>query len=241
MLADEIGPPFNRVYALAFLATGHCERGESAETLRFAGRARRLAEEQGFDLWAGIAGVWEATERVVTGDRAALDDVLAGRIRRRRDGTCSEAAPTCSAGWPRRPAPPATAKMTAGPPRTALTLSADTGQPWWDSALHRQLAELHVDAAAARGRTGPGRSRPSVVAGGRSPGSTRSGRPSGWGCPVHGVRAAAGYAGLLQRTGERDEGRRLLADWYGRCTEGLATPVLAAVRSQLEALGGGSA
>ena len=32
-----LGQPFNRVYALAFLATGHWERGESAETLHFAG------------------------------------------------------------------------------------------------------------------------------------------------------------------------------------------------------------
>ena len=48
--------------------------------------------------------------------------------------------------------------------------------------------------------------------------------------------SAAGYAGLLQRTGRADEGRRLLADWYGRCTEGTDTPVLTSIRSRLEAL-----
>ena len=57
------------------------------------------------------------------------------------------------------------------------------------------------------------------------------------GFPVHGARAAAGYAGLLQRVGRVDEGRPLLAAWYARCPEGLDTPVLTAIRSQLEALG----
>ena len=239
VLADEIGAPYNRVYALAFLATGHCERGESADTLRIAGRARRLAEEQGFDLWAGLAGVWEATERVVTGDRAALDDVLAAGLV--AGGTGLLGGSTNVLG---RMAEAARAagdrEMTAGLLETALTLSADTGQPWWDSALHRQLAELHVDAAAdgdARDLDDPAHpwSRAAVAW------QHSLGEAERMGLPVHGVRAAAGYAGLLQRTGERDEGRRLLADWYGRCTEGLATPVLAAVRSQLEALGGGSA
>ena len=76
-LAEALGRPFNRVFALAFLATGHWERGKTAETLHFAQRARNLAEEQGFPFWAGISGVWEAAERVITlGDHAALGTVI---------------------------------------------------------------------------------------------------------------------------------------------------------------------
>ena len=58
-----------------------------------------------------------------------------------------------------------------------------------------------------------------------------------FGFPVHGVRAASDYAGLLQRVGRAEEGVALLQRWYGRCTEGRDTPVLVAVRGQLEELG----
>ena len=65
-LADHLDQPFNRVYALAFQTTCHWERGESAETLRVAEEARYLGEEQGFVFWAGLSGVWEGAERVVS-------------------------------------------------------------------------------------------------------------------------------------------------------------------------------
>ena len=108
-LAESLGRPFNRVFALAFLATGHWERGESAETLHFAERARRLAEEQGFAFWAGISGVWEAAERVITlGDarRPGGDDH--GRIGgRRRPATAggSHRPRSCGRGVRRRRRP----------------------------------------------------------------------------------------------------------------------------------------
>jgi hypothetical protein len=57
-----------------------------------------------------------------------------------------------------------------------------------------------------------------------------------FGFPVHGARAACGYASLLQQLGRAEEGSRLLDDWYGRCTEGLDTPVLTAVRNRMETL-----
>ena len=235
-LAEDIGQPFNRVYALAFLATGHSERGESAETLRFAERARWLAEEQGFDLWAGVGGVWEATERVVTGDHGALDDVLQAGFA--AGGTGSLGGSTNVLG---RVAEAARAagdrEMTAGLLETALTLSAETGQPWWDSALHRQRAELLFDGATTGDEhdlTDP--THPWSHA---ADAWLRSLELAGaMGLPVHGARAAAGYAGLLQQVGRVDEGRRLLAGWYGRCVEGRDTPVLSAVRSRLDALGG---
>jgi len=233
-LAESLGQPFNRVYAMAFLATGHCERGESAETQRLAEQARWLAEEQGFVLWAGLAGVWEATERVVTGDHGALDDVLQAGFA--AGGTGSLGGSTTVLG---RVAEAARAagdrEMTAGILDTALALSVETGQPWWDSALHRQRAELLFEGASA----GDERDL-------SDPAHPWSQAADAWlrsldlaesmGLPVHGARAAAGYAGLLQRVGRADEGRRILADWYGRCTEGRETPVLTAVRSQLDVL-----
>jgi len=235
-LAESLGEPFNRVYAEVFLATGHCERGESAETLRIAGRAVRLAEEQGFHFWASVGSVWEAAERVVTGDHAALDDVLQAGFAAGEMGSLGGAsnvlARVAEAAWAA-----GDATMTARLLDTALGLSAETGQPWWDSALHRQLAELRFAEA-------PGGGPDDLV----DPAHPWSQAAEAWraslvaaermGLPVHGARAAAGYAGLLAEVGRVEEGRQLLADWYGRCPEGLDTPVLVAVRSRLESLGG---
>jgi hypothetical protein len=60
-----------------------------------------------------------------------------------------------------------------------------------------------------------------------------------FGYPVHGARAAAGNALLLERTGRVDEGCRLLESWYRRCIEGHGTPVLTGIRSELERLSTG--
>ena len=55
-----------------------------------------------------------------------------------------------------------------------------------------------------------------------------------FGFPVHGARAAYGCAGLLEQVGAVEEDCQLLHDWYGRCTEGLDTPVRTAVRKRME-------
>ncbi len=236
-LADAIGQPFNRVYALTFLATGHCERGESAETLRYAEQARWLAEEQGFAFWAGIGGVWEAAERVVAqGDRAALDDVLQAGFA--AGGTGSLGGATNVLGRVAEASRAAGDRdMTAGLLGTALSLSAETGQPWWDAALQRQLAELRFDEAASGDEHDL--ADPDHPWSQAAEAWLRSMElAEGMGLPVHGARAAAGYAGLLQQVGRGEQGRRILADWFGRCTEGHDTPVLAAVQTRLDALGG---
>ncbi len=236
-LADQLGQPFNRAFALAFLATGHCERGESAETFRFAQQARQLAEEQGFAFWAGISGVWENAERVITlADHDALAAVIqaglvAGETGNRGGSTTvmARVAEAAHAAGDR-----ATTQAVLD---MALTLSAETGQPWWDSALLRQQAQLHADEVAsgtASDLTDP-----------THPWSRAS---AAWlaaleladrfGFPLHGVRAASGYANLLQQIGRGDEGYHLLRRWYDRCPEGFDTPVLSAIGLQLQELGG---
>jgi len=231
-LAEALGRPFNRVFALAFLATGHWQRGETAETLHFAERARSLALEQGFSFWAGISGVWEEAERVITlGDRDALDAVFtAGSL---AGETGNRAGITTVLGRV------AEAAAAAGGTETALEIldmalsfSTETGQPWWDSSLHRQMAELFFAQAAsatADDLSDPAHPWSRAVAEWR----TALDLADRFGFPVHGVRAANGYAGLLEQVGRVEEGRRLLDDWYGRCIEGRDTPVLTAVRNTM--------
>jgi len=236
-LAEALGRPFNRVFALAFLATGHWERGETAETLHFAERARRLAQEQGFSFWAGISGVWEKAERVITlGDHDALDAVFAAGSMAGETG--NRAGITTILGRVAEAASAAEAAETAQQILDmGLSVSEETGQPWWDSSLLRQKAELLF------GQTASG--TPDDLS---DPAHPWSRAAASWvaaldladrfGFPVHGARAACGYAGLLQQLGRAEEGRQLLDDWYGRCTEGLDTPVLTAVRNRMETLFG---
>jgi len=119
----------------------------------------------------------------------------------------------------------------------ALAVSDETVQPWWDSALYRIRAELSF--AAAQDATPGDLSDPDHPWCRAERAWLRSLElAERMGFPVHGSRAAAGYAGLLQRVGRVDEGSALLASWYARCPERLGTPVLTAIRSQLEALDG---
>jgi len=235
-LADSLDQPFDRAFALTFLATGHHERGETAETLRVAGEARLLAEAQGFAFWAGVSGVWEAAERVITlGDHGALDDVI-------RSGTVAattgnEGGSTTVLGRMAEAALAVGDGDLAGQTIThALGISERTGQAWWDAALLRLEAERWMaggpdgDVTSLTDPTHPwARAEAAWL---------RSLEVAGrLGYPVHGARAAAGYAGLLERVGRGDEGRRLVATWYGRCPEGLDTPVLADVRARLASVG----
>lgn len=239
-LADSIGQPFNRVFALAFLATGHEERGESTETLHYAAQARFLAEEQEFALWAGISGVWEAAERVIgEGDHAALADVVsaglvAGETGNRGGSTnvLGRVAEAARAAGDR--------EMTQQILDLALAVSVETGQPWWDAALLRLQAELLFDGVTAADAADAGDLGDPTHPWARAEATwLRSLELADrFGYPVHGARSAAGYTALLQHTGRVVEGRALLTDWYGRCTEGRDTPVLTTIRSRLETLGG---
>ena len=199
-LAEDIGQPFNLAYALTFLATGHWERGESADTLRFAERAHRLAEEQGFDLWAGISGVWVAAERVISqGDRTAVTSVLEAGLVAGEPGNRGGSSTILARA--------AEATRAAGDLETtwailemARSVSEDTGQPWWDPALHRMRAELKFDEADAGIEVDLGDpEHPWSEAARQWQRSLELAERFGY--PVHGARAAAGYARLLERIG----------------------------------------
>ena len=234
-LAEQIGQPFNLVYALAFRATGHWERGEPAETFRFAQRAHTLAQEQGFDLWAGISGVWLAAERVISrGDHTAVVSVLeAGLVAGDTGNRGGSTAVLARAAEATRAA--GDLETTWAILELARSVSEDTGQPWWDPSLHRMRAELRFDEADAGTDAGLGDPEHPWREAARE--WERSlGLAERFGYPVHGARAAAGYARLLERIDRADEGCRLLEAWYRRCAEGHETPVLAGIRSELERL-----
>jgi predicted ATPase len=144
-LAEALGQPFNLVYALVFKATIHWTRGESAELLESAHRARLIAEEQGFDFWAGVSRLFEASERVIAhGDHSKILDVLEGSMVAGASGNRGGSTPVF--------ARVAEALRAAGDlaaaqdlVQAAFDVSAETGQRWWDADLHRMRAELILE------------------------------------------------------------------------------------------------
>jgi class 3 adenylate cyclase/tetratricopeptide (TPR) repeat protein len=231
-LAEALDQPFQLVYALTFRATAHWERGESAETLHEAGRARALAEEQGFEWWGSISALWEVAERLVrSGDSAELPELL--------DIASRAAASGNRGGSTNVMARVAEGMRAAGDGAAAILLvemaletSAETNQPWWDASLHRMRAEILFDRAAAGGEEGT-----------EDPGALLREAEGEWqramtlaeerGHPVHGLRAAVGYARYLGQQGRPGEAESLLRERLLRCPEGADTPVIQAAVSAL--------
>ena len=153
-LAEALDQPFQLVYALTFRATAHWERGESAETLQEAGRARVLAEEQGFEWWGSISALWEVAERLVrSGDSSELPELLDIAARAAASGNRGGSTNVMArvAEGVRAAGDGATAALLVD---MALETSAETNQPWWDASLHRMRAEILFDRAAAGAEAG---------------------------------------------------------------------------------------
>ncbi len=234
-LAVRLGHPFHLVYALFFKASGHWERGEGAETLRAARRAREIAEEQGFAFWTGVTGVWEMAEHVIqTGDCLAVPKVIEAGLVAGESGNRGGSTVVM--------ARVAEAAQAAGDLETAaavvdmaLAASDETGEVWWDSALHRMRAELLFEAASGGPDVGQG-GRPVSVDEAEREWLLALQLADSRGYPVHGVRAAMGYAGLLEHQNRVDDAHRTLETWLRRCPEGWSTPVLTTARSRLDDL-----
>ncbi len=234
-LAEALDQPFQLVYALTFRATAHWERGESAETLQEAGRARVLAEEQGFEWWGSISALWEVAERLVRSrDSSELPELLDIAARAAASGNRGGSTNVMArvAEGVRAAGDGATAALLVD---MALETSAETNQPWWDASLHRMRAEILFDRAAAGAKAGT-----------EDIGALLREAEGEWqramaladerGHPVHGLRAAVGYARHLGQQGRSGEAESLLRERLLRCPEGAATPVIQAAVSALTEL-----
>ncbi len=222
-LARSLGQPFSLVYALAFKATSHWERGESQQTLRAAQLARTLAEEQGFALWAGVSGVWEMAERVIlTGDHSVVPKVIEASLVAGESGNMGGSTTVMArvAEAVRAAGDLATAWSIA---QSALDVAATTEQWWWDSSLHRLRAELLMEAHAGGSELAGQVASPSAA---EREWKVALQLADKYGYPVHGLRAAASYATLLQQTERTDEACALVETWYRRCPEGHDAPVV---------------
>ncbi len=232
-LAEELGQPFNLAYALTFRATAHWERGESEATFHDAHRARELAEEQGFDWWAVIGGLWETAELVVAeGDTSALPRLLelatAASEFGNRGGSTTVMALVANAF--RATGDLETARAFVD---MALEESRETNQPWWDADLHRIGAELLAARAMVAGDP---QEAEVLLRDADLEWNAALECAEALGYPVHGVRAAQSYATHLHALGRTDEALELLRSRYASCPEGFGAPVLAAAKATLDEL-----
>ncbi|MEJ7584468.1 MAG: adenylate/guanylate cyclase domain-containing protein [Acidimicrobiales bacterium] len=146
-LARWLGQPFDVAYALLFKASIHWARGDSDEVLAAAGAARAVAEEQGFDFWTGLSRVFQTCEQVVrTGDASLIPDVMEASLVAGESGNRGGSTPVLArVAEALRAAGDTTSALAVVD--SALAVSAETGQIWWDTELQRLRAELLLDAA----------------------------------------------------------------------------------------------
>jgi class 3 adenylate cyclase/predicted ATPase len=221
-LARRLEDPFNLAFALVFETAVHWLRRDIAAQRQRATEVVALSEAQGFPLWLGHGRALHAAARVLTGDPAALPELMDGIALAAETGD-QNGAPSVLAvlGDAQRAAGQlAEAQRTVA---TALAVAAQTGQPYFDADLHRLDGDLLLatggpaDEAAARYH------RALAIA--REQG-TRSFE----------LRAATGLARLWRDQGKRAEARDLLAPIYAWFTEGFDTRDLSEARRLLDEL-----
>jgi predicted ATPase len=226
-LAEELANPFNVARALYFGALTHQFRREAGRTQELAGTLTELCREQGFALLSAGGTVlhgWSLTEQ---GQREE-------GIGQMRQGLAGWQATGALSHRPYHLALLAEALGKAGQAKEALSavdealaLSSATGERFWEAELHRLQGELQT-ARTEAGPTGQGEAEGcfhQALAVARRQG-TRSLE----------LRAAVSLSRLYQEQGRRAEARPLLAETYGRFTEGLDTPDLEEAKALLGAL-----
>jgi hypothetical protein len=117
----------------------------------------------------------------------------------------------------------------------AFDASAETNQPWWDASLHRIRAEILFHLAGTSDGGGP-EGEEALLAEAENEWQSAIALAEERGQPVHGVRAAAGYALFLARKGRVEEATGILRDRLGRCPDGATAPVLVAATGVLAEL-----
>jgi class 3 adenylate cyclase/predicted ATPase len=221
-LARRLNHPFSLAFALYYETVAHWFRRDVAAQRERAAEVIALSEAQGFPLCLGIGRTLHATARVTQGDPGALPEIMEGLALAAETGNQS--------GAPGMFVFLAEAQQTAGQlpeaqgtVATALAIAAQTGQPYFDSDLHRLDGEIVVATGGADDEAAARYHRALAVARDQDARSLE-------------LRAATSLARLWQRQGKRDAARDLLAPVYEWFTEGFETRDLIEAKALLEEL-----
>jgi tetratricopeptide (TPR) repeat protein len=221
-LARRLDDPFSLAFALYFATALHWIRRDVAMQRERAAEVVALSETQGFPLWLGLGRVLHAAARVVSGDAGALPDIL--------DGMALASETGSQAGAPGLFAILAEAQRAAGQlaeaqgtVATGLAVAAQTGQPSFDTHLHRLDGELLLATGGTADEAAARYERALAIA--REQGA-RSFELS----------VATSLARLWCGQGKRAEARDLLAPVYACFTEGFDTRDLVEAKTLLDEL-----
>jgi predicted ATPase/DNA-binding SARP family transcriptional activator/class 3 adenylate cyclase len=236
VLAQELGHPFNLVFALYFCACVHQLRREAQVVRERTEAMLRISTEQDFALylawgkclhgWALAVQGWEAADMEQLS--AGIEQIEVGIAARRAEGGVSLLtqllallAEVC--GQTGR------AEDALGQIGEALDLVSATGECFWQAELYRLRGEVLL--MRRHSTSGREDARDVEACFQRALDIAHRQRARSWE-----LRAATSMARLWQRQGRTEEARALLRGIYGWFTEGLDTPDLREARALLDAL-----
>jgi tetratricopeptide (TPR) repeat protein len=229
-LARTIGHPHSLAFALIIEASAAWTRRDLASQRALADEAIALSKAQGFPLWLGLGRAILAGAAIQAGDAEALAALT--------DGLALAGSTGLQAGMPAFLTILAEAQAAVGRPQDALstiemalTVAAQTTQPFFDAELHRLRGEIvlqSVDNQQSRVESQKTAEecfhRALDIAHAQEAKSFE-------------LRTATSLARLWRDQDRRGEGRAVLAPLYAWFTEGFDTRDLKDAKAVLEELG----
>jgi class 3 adenylate cyclase/predicted ATPase len=149
-LAELLADPYNLAYALFFETAVHWNRGDESAQESTAARVVAIAEEHEFELFVGLGRMFRAAARAFRSqDQPELQDLY--------EGSAIAAATGFRGGMPAFICLVAEAQRAAALTSealatiaTALDVSMQTGQRYWDAELYRIRGELQIELGDER-------------------------------------------------------------------------------------------
>jgi predicted ATPase/class 3 adenylate cyclase len=221
--ARELNHANTLAYALAWGATVHQFRRETAEVQEHAGAALALSEEQGLSMWLAYATVllgWTLAERdhpegVARITRGLADLEATGAIFLRPHNLALLAESYAGCGQTE-----AGLRALGG----ALEAVERTGERWWEAEIHRLKGELVLAQSAGNPTEAEAGFRRAIDVALRQSAKSLE------------LRAATSLARLWHDQGRRAAAHGLLAPVYGWFTEGFDTADLKDAKALLDEL-----
>ena len=192
--ARELAHPFSVAHALLFETVVHTLRGDAKSQRERAAEVIALSEAHGFPFWLSIGQTFHAAARVAAGEVDAVAEMEAGfaltATSGSQGGLPASLAQLAEAYLAAERLDEALATVEAG-----LAVSAQTGQPFFDSVLHQVKARILLAGVGSAAEAEAGFRRALEIA------RTQGAR-------FFELRAATSLAQLLARSGPARRGVR---------------------------------
>jgi tetratricopeptide (TPR) repeat protein len=222
-LARQLGHPYSLAYALTFATILHCRMRQPEQALALGDETLNLATEHGFPLWQIGATLSCGWALVMQNHAEGIESLR----------LCVEATRAAMGGVTLIVLEPlADANAFLGFADQALSICDEALALGRAIGDHQTEAELHRLRGEALLGTRKPKMADAVACFEQALAISRKQKAKSLE-----LRAAMSLAGLRQQEWKQEEARRLLAEVYGRFTEGFATPDLCSAKALLQELG----